>query len=243
MIAPSSPGRASDAPVRDLHARAANDLLGRLRGSTPRRIAILKQDEGSERTTLETRFPRAPIESLDLARLDDPIAAPTHEPFDLIHSFRDLDWRPSLRRRLPALIQHLRVGGWLAALFPNDLYEPYREIGRMVAAEGPWAATLLPIAKTRPFNPTMEALYGLLSPLCASIDIWETTYLCRLASVEAIVDFALDGVVSPFLARIDPDARAVFLDRYRAELRIAYPTQPDGGVLMRAPRIFVLAER
>ena len=68
---------------------------------------------------------------------------------------------PSLRRLLPMLVGMVAAGGCLAVEFPNDLYEPSRALMRMIAADGPWAKTLLPIAKTRPFNETMEGLYAL----------------------------------------------------------------------------------
>lgn len=241
MNAAPLPANRSNDPARSFHARAANDLFSHLRGAAPRRIALLRQDAASDRTLIETRFPRAPVESLDLAQLDEP--ASSDEPFDLIHSLGDLEWRPSLRRRLPRLIERLRLGGWLAALLPNDLYEPYRAVARMVAAEGPWAATLLPVAKTRPFNPTLEGLYATLTPLCVTVDVWETTYLCALPNVEAIVDFAREGALAPFLARLDADARQPFLDHYREQVDAAYPPQADGAILVRLPRIFVLAER
>ena len=58
----------------------------------------------------------------------------------------------------------------------------------MIAADGPWAKKLLPIAKTRPFNESMEGLYALLGSMCASVDVWETTYLYALNGVASIVE-------------------------------------------------------
>jgi len=144
---------------------------------------------------------------------------------------------------LPKLVQRLAPGGRLAVQFPNNLYEPNRALLRMVAADGPWAKSLLPVAKAQPFNQTMEGLYALLRPICASVDIWETTYLCALDGVEGIVDFMKASGLAPFLAPLDPSAQRKFLDRYAAELARAYPEQSDGAVLMRFPRIFVLAKR
>lgn len=42
---------------------------------------------------------------------------------------------------------------------------------------------------------------------------------------------------------LDEASRRRFLDRYVTELARAYPAQPDGKVLLRFPRIFVLARR
>ena len=106
----------------------------------------------------------------------------------LIFASGDLDLLPSLRQLLPVLVTPLSFGGSLAVQIPNNLYEPNRALLRMVAADGPWAKKLLPVAKTRPFNEMMEGLYALLSPVCASVDIWETIYLYALKGVGAIID-------------------------------------------------------
>ena len=139
--------------------------------------------------------------------------------FDLICSNGSLEMVPSLRRLLPMLVGMVAAGGCLAVEFPNDLYEPNRALMRMIAADGPWAKTLLPIAKTRPFNETMEGLYALLSPICAAVDIWEATYLHAMASVAAIVEWMEATSLAPFLAALDEADRREFLDRYAAELR------------------------
>ncbi len=84
----------------------------------------------------------------------------------------------------------------------------------MIAADGPWAKTLLPVAKTRPFNETMEGLYALLSPVCASVDIWETTYLRAMNGAGAIIDLMRAGSLAPFLALLDEPSQRKFLDRF-----------------------------
>ena len=162
--------------------------------------------------------------------------------FDLICSNGSLEMVPSLPALLPMLVGMVAAGGCLAVEFPNDLYEPTRALMRMIAADGPWAKTLLPIAKTRPFNETMEGLYALLSPICAAVDIWEATYLHAMASVAAIVEWMEPTSLAPFLAALNEADRREFLDRYAAELRQAYPALPDGGVLLRSRRLFVLAQ-
>ena len=113
---------------------------------------------------------------------------------------------------------------------------------RMIAADGPWAKTLLPIAKTRPFNETMEGLHALLSPICASVDIWEAIYLHAMASVAAIIEWMEATSLAPFLAALDEPDRRKFLDRYAAELRLAYPALPGGEVLLRSRRLFRLVQ-
>ena len=49
--------------------------------------------------------------------------------------------------------------------------------------------------------------------------------------------------LAPFLAALDDKDRRAFLARYAAELEDAYPRAPDGSVLIRLRRLFVLAPR
>ena len=228
--------------------RAALDLMRRIPARAPRRIADVYKGRGSMSALLARRFPNAEIEAFDLLRLTDLDRDPVRRclsaerKFDLICSHGSLEMVSSLPSLLPVLVGMVAAGGCLAVEFPNDLYETSRALMRMIAADGPWTKTLLPIAKTRPFNETMEGLYALLSPICAAVDIWEATYLHDMASIATIVEWMETTSLAPFLAALDEAGRRDFLDRYAAELREAYPTLPDGGVLLRSRRLFVLAQ-
>jgi trans-aconitate 2-methyltransferase len=228
--------------------RAAQDLVRRIPDRAPRRIADVYRGRGSMRLLLARRFPDAEIETFDLSQSIDRGRGARHRflsakrKFDLICSNGSLEMAPSLRRLLPILVSMVAAGGCLAIEFPNDLYDPSRALMRMIAADGPWARTLLPIAKTRPFNETMEGLYALLSPICGSVDIWEATYLHAMASVAAIIEWMQATSLAPFLAALDEADRRKFLDRYAAELRLAYPALPGGEVLLRSRRLFILAQ-
>ena len=197
----NAPGRW--APV--YRSRAAEDLLSRIPNRAPRRIAEVFGGQGPMTALLARRFPGAEIEAFDLSRCDDNLAATLPDrfhtqvlggralnvkiKFEVVFSNGSLEMLPALRRLLPILVAMLAGGGWLAVQIPNDLYEPSRALMRMVAADGPWAKTLLPIAKSRPFDESMEGLYALLSPICATVDIWESTYLCVMTGGEAVVEW------------------------------------------------------
>ncbi len=209
------------------------------------------------RALLARRFPHAEIETIDLSQSTDRAAEPGPDrvhhgaagrclskggKFDLICSNGSLEMAPSLPQLLPELLGMVTADGCVAAEFPNDLYEPSRALMRMIAADGPWGKTLLPIAKTRPFNETMEDLYAVLGPICATVDIWEATYLHAMAGVAAIVEWMEATSLAPFLTPLSEADRGEFLDRYAAELRQAYPALPDGKVLFRSRRLFVFAQ-
>ena len=237
----AKPRNISGGSAEDQHTRAASDLLARIPDEGQRRIADVPAGPWSTRAMLAKRFPGAEVVAIELSRklfTERSIAE-----FDLVFSSADLEWRPALRRLLPDLAPRLAPGGRLAVQFPNNLYEAYRALLRIIAADGPWTKTLLPVAKSRPFNETMEGLYALLKPICASVDIWETTYLCVLSGISAIVDFVTASSLGSFLTPLDERSQRMFLDRYAAELTQAYPAEPDGGVLIRVPRIFLVARR
>jgi trans-aconitate 2-methyltransferase len=232
-------------PAQEHGMRAAMDLLRHIPVCAPRRIADVYKERGSMRALLACRFPHAKIEAFDLSQ---PIEHGLDEGscrLSVEHKFDLLCLNgagTSLRRLLPMLVGMVSAGGCLAVEFPNDLYEPNRALMRMIAADGPWAESLVPIAKTRPFNETMEGLYALLSPLCAVVDIWEATYLRAMERVAAIVEWMEATRLAPFLSVLNEVDRRKFLDRYAAELSEAYPALPSGLVLLRSPRLFLLAQ-
>ena len=197
------------------------------------------------RALLAQRFPHAEIEAFDLSRPNEHGQEVGDYRLSAEHRFDLLCLNgagTSLRRLAPMLVGMVSAGGCLAVEFPNDLYEPNRALMRMIAADGPWAGSLVPIAKTRPFNETMEGLYALISPLCTVVDIWEATYLQAMESVAAIVEWMEATRLAPFLSVLNAVDRRKFLDRYAAELNEAYPALPDGKVLIRSRRLFVLAQ-
>jgi trans-aconitate 2-methyltransferase len=47
----------------------------------------------------------------------------------------------------------------------------------------------------------------------------------------------------PFLDPLEEREREEYLSRYRAEITRAYPPAVDGKVLLRFPRLFIVAQR
>jgi trans-aconitate 2-methyltransferase len=231
---------ASQAPANH-KAQESRDLVRRIGEGPAGRIGVHPTGPGSLEELLHERYPDAEITPLGPSSLRSGSRPSAHRDFDLIVSSGDVEILPSLRQALPRLAALARPGGRLAVQAPNNLYEPYRVLIRMVAADGPWAGTLLPIAKTRPFNESMEDLYAVLDPICDDIEIWETTYLCAMKGIETIVELMKATSLGPFLDPLDSGARKRFLRRYAAELTEAYPLQPHGAALVRFPRIFILA--
>jgi trans-aconitate 2-methyltransferase len=83
----------------------------------------------------------------------------------------------------------------------------------------------------------------LLNPLCAQLDIWHTVYNHVMAGPDAVVEWFKGSGLRPFLAPLDDAMRRGFLAEYTGRIAQAYPPRHDGRVLLRFPRLFIVAMR
>jgi len=114
---------------------------------------------------------------------------------------------------------------------------------REAASEGPWPARMAKAIATRGRLPEPGSYYDLLRPLAEKVDIWHTIYHHVLDDDHAIVDWVRSTGLRPFLDAIGPPEQDAFLESYRKRLSKAYPPRVDGKVLLRFPRIFIVAQR
>jgi trans-aconitate 2-methyltransferase len=126
---------------------------------------------------------------------------------------------------------------------PDNLAEPSHVLMRQVADDGPWAAKLAGAQGERSEVVPPAWYYFLLRPLCSRVDVWRTTYHHPLAGFDAVVEWFKGSGLRPFLSPLDNEERTEYLLRYRTALAGAYPTQPDGSVLLPFPRLFFVATR
>ena len=64
-----------------------------------------------------------------------------------------------------------------------------------------------------------------------------------LADAQAIVDWVSSTGLKPFLDPLDEDGREQFLAAYLERIAAAYPPRVDGSVLLRFPRLFIVAQQ
>jgi trans-aconitate 2-methyltransferase len=239
--------------------RAARDLLARVPKGGQGLVVDLGCGPGNSTELLVERFPEAAVTGLDYSAEMLTVAsarAPRarfletnieewepDEPVDLIFANAALHFVPDHRGFMTRLVSFLKLGGCLAVQMPNNMHELSHASMRMVAADGPWAGRLVPIAKTRAVIGPVDEYYRLLIPLCRSLDIWQTTYVHALDGPDGVVEWFEGSGLRPFLEPLDSDERAAFLARYRRELASAYPRQPDGKVLLRYPRLFFVLQK
>ena len=114
---------------------------------------------------------------------------------------------------------------------------------RETAEDGPWAATLAAASGARTEIESFETYYALLQGAGCAVDIWQTIYVHPLQGPSAIVEWLKSTGLRPYLDPLDAEGRRGFLDAYLQRIAKAYPTQADGKVLLRFPRLFIVAVR
>ncbi|KAH7379129.1 S-adenosyl-L-methionine-dependent methyltransferase [Phaeosphaeria sp. MPI-PUGE-AT-0046c] len=180
---------------------------------------------------------------------------PASEAPDLLFSNAVFHW---LRRpaRIPALLrlfEPLASGSVLAIQVPDNYAEPSHAAMRSTAMlpSQPFSASF---ASARigdvdcaarpdldPIEPAAD-FYNALIPHAAHVDIWRTTYSHILDDAKAIVEWVKGTGLQPFLNEMESEeGKRAYLEKYEEVLKKEYPELKDGKVLLRYPRLFVVA--
>ena len=243
----------------DERTRPPRDLIARIPLARAERVIDLGCGPGNSTELLLARYPDAEVIGLDSspdmlaqARQRLPTCAFIQADLvswtppgrtDLLFANASFQWLPDHQGVLRRMLQALPAGGVLAVQMPDNMDEPALAIMSKVAGQRKWAGNPALAAAAREPLPRPEAYYDLLKPLCAKLDIWHTIYNHVLDSPEAIVDWVRGTGLRPFIDLLSGDERAEFLSRYRARIADAYPPAIDGKVLLRFPRLFIIAAR
>jgi trans-aconitate 2-methyltransferase len=241
----------------DERTRAARDLLAQVPLERARRVVDVGCGPGNSTELLAARYPDAEVVGLDNspAMLDEArrrlpglrfeIAdAATWLPapeVDLVYANATYQWIPGHFEQLPRVLAALTPGAVLAVQMPDNIAEPTHQVMNAVAEAGPWAERLRH-ARRKPLPPPRAYLEA-LAPRAARIDIWQTAYNHLLAGPEDIVAFVRSTGLRPFLDPLTEPERIDFLAKYTAKIATAYPPLADDRVMLRFPRLFLVAQR
>ncbi len=162
---------------------------------------------------------------------------------DLIFGNAVMQWLPDHPAIMRRLLEAMPQGGVLAIQMPDNTREPALVFQKEVGESGPWKDHPEIKAAPRDHLPPPEAYYDLLKPVCSHIDIWLTVYNHVMASPQAITEWFKGSSLQPFLSPLDAGDREKFLAAYTAKIVGAYRPRYDGKVLLRFPRLFILAVR
>jgi trans-aconitate 2-methyltransferase len=242
----------------DERTRPPRDLLAQVPLQRPRLVVDLGCGPGNSTELLLERFPQSEVIGLDSSpdmlrkareRLPDcafieaDIASWTPAPqTDLLFANAALQWVPDHQQVLRRLLEALPDGGVLAVQMPDNTHEPANALQREVAEHGPWVKELAAAVPRADLMPP-EAYYDLLKPACSRIDIWHSVYNHMMAAPQAIVEWFKGSSLQPYLSLLDAAGREQFLAAYAERIVSAYKPRIDGKVLLRFPRLFIVAVR
>ncbi len=243
----------------DERTRAPRDLLAHVPLQEPRCVVDLGCGPGNSTALLVERFPHAGIVGLDSSpnmlrearerlpscrfiEADMTVWLPD-EGTDLLFANAAFQWVPDHPQIMRRLLEALPPGGVLAVQMPDNTQEPATALQREVAAYGPWADN--PRLRTAPRDdlPSPEAYYDLLKPVCTFVDIWHIVYNHIMTTPESIVEWFKGSSLRPYLAALDPATAEKFVGAYTEMIAAAYKPRVDGKLLLRFPRLFIVAVR
>lgn len=241
----------------DERTRPSRDLLAQVPLRTPARVVDIGCGPGNSTELLAVRWPDAEVSGLDTSpamietarkrlpglsfELADAASWLAERPVDVIFANAVFQWLPEHPAVLERLMGQLAPGGCLAVQMPDNLAEPVHRLMRETALEMPFADKMA--ASPRDPLPSVASYYDRLRPHAARVDIWHTIYNHPLAGPDAVVEWVKSTGLKPFVDVLEPHERDAFLARYLEKITLAYPRQADGMVLLRFPRLFIVAQK
>ena len=238
--------------------RPVRDLVAALPKRAVRTAIDLGCGPGNSTQVLAERYPEAAVTGLDSSR--DMLAAARQrlqgiefelgdigtwtapQGMDVILANASLQWLPDHALLYPHLARQLCQGGSLAIQTPDNLDEPAHRQAREIASRGPWADKIGAIK--HPPRHSAAFYYDVLSPHCRQVDVWRTTYYHPLmGGAQAVVEWFKGSALRPYLAALDEQEQADFLQLYLQAMEHNYPAAADGKVLLPFPRLFIVATR
>jgi trans-aconitate 2-methyltransferase len=237
--------------------RPARDLLAQIPLADPRRVVDIGCGPGNSTALLVERWPRASITGIDtsadmLRQARERLPGHTFVEANIAHWVAPentevlfanaiFQWVPNHLKQLQRLLGALMPGGVMAVQIPDSRDEPAHVLMREVALLEPWRKQLSDNALVRDELPRPGQYYDALGPLCTRLEIWHTIYNHVLDDAAAIVEWVKGTGLRPLLDLLEPPERKQFLAEYTMRVAAGYPPQADGKVLLRFPRIFIVA--
>ena len=244
----------------DERTRPSRDLLAQVPLDAPRRVVDLGCGPGNSTDLLIERFPGAEVigvdSSPDMLRqarerlprckfIEADLSTWMPQPStDLLFGNAVFHWVPDHPNVLKRLLHALGPGGVLAVQMPDNANQPAFTALDKVVASGSWSAAIAQTkGRQRKQLLAPEGYYDLFRPLCRRIDVWHIHYNHLIDDHAGVVEWFKGSGLRPLLAPLDPPVRAAFLAKYTDEISRAYPLRCDGKVMLRFPRLFIVAVR
>ena len=236
----------------------AIDLAARI-DINPLEIIDIGCGPGNSTRVLKNRFPNARAVGADLsenmletARRDNPDCefirldaggdlSEFSGKFDLVFSNACIQWIPNHSALLSNLFSMLKSGGELAVQVPVNFGEPIHQIIGRISSSEKWREKF---PNPRIFYTLTESEYfDIISDLTDDFEFWKTIYFHRMPSYDSIIEWYKSTGLKPYLEVLSDAEKADFINDVKAQIEKAYPTQKNGEIIFRFPRLFFIAKR
>lgn len=241
----------------DERGRPFVELLARVDAHAPHDVVDLGCGPGNLTRLLAERWPAARVRGIDssaemIQAATDTIGGVHFEradlrdwvrdadPVDVLVSNATLQWVPGHLELLPALVERVRPGGWIAFQVPGNHDEPSHTLRAELAARPPYAAHTRDVAVPSSHEPD-DYLAALVDAGC-EVDVWETTYRHVLHGDDPVFEWVSGTGARPTLQALPSELRERFEADFKAGLRAAYPDRGH-GVVLPFRRIFAVGRR
>ena len=202
------------------------DLVKRIDLEQPRKLLDVGCGPGNSTQVLADAFPNAlriigidsSPEMIEAAKDDHPdmefricdalnLPSLGEDGFDVVFSNACIQWVPDHPRLIRDMLALLRPGGMLAVQVPMNYQEPIHRIIGELAASDEWRAEL---ASARIFHTlSQEAYFDILAAEAGQFQMWQITYLHRMPSHEAIMDWYKGTGLRPYLSLLSGERRSL----------------------------------
>lgn len=232
------------------------DLISRVKDLEPSNILDIGCGPGNSTFVLYENFPNAKIVGVDSSEnmlekakekypdlsfkkcnVPDGLG---EESYDLIFSNACFQWIPNHKNLITKVYEKLNKGGVLAVQIPLTQEAPfYKTLYKMVEEEK-WNK----LSSIKNFHNLMpNEYYDLFTTLDCDFKIWQTTYYHIVNSQEGVIEWYKGSGLRPYLEMLENDEKTEFLSLLQKRLEKLFPTQKDGKVILKMPRLFFTLQK
>ena len=240
----------------DHRLRPAVDLLNRVDLESPSVVYDLGAGAGNVTELLARRWPNARIIGVDNSEemlrkaaerapnieweVGDISTWRPSEPAELIFSNAALHWVGKHETLFASVMSSIAPGGVLAVGMPRNFGAKSHTSMAEAARMGAWRSKVEPILRPAPVE-LPQFYMNILSPLAATLDVWETEYMQVLRGDNPVKEWTKGTWLKPLLDALEEPDKSGFESAYAGLVSKAYPKQHDGTTIFPFRRMFIVA--
>lgn len=161
------------------------------------------------------------------------------EKYDIVFSNACIQWIPDHKTLIPKLFNLLSDNGSLAIQIPQFNKHPMHRVIKTVVELDKWNKKFL---KPKELYALPEnEYYDIFSSITKKFRIWETVFFHSLPSHQSIVEWYKGAGLRPYLEQLSDEDKIMFETDILNEVKKVYPIQPNGEIIFKFPRLFMLA--